>query len=741
MARARSFVGGTEDKANIAAPWIAEIEKYERAFERYTSRCEKILKRYRDEDRSGNGDRLPRLNILWSNIQTTGPALYAKTPKPEVERRFKDSDPIGRVAAETLQRCTTYSLDMYDFDHTMRSVRDDFQLVGRGAAWVEYSEDPYQQVTCKYLYWKDFLYQPQRSWNDVRWVARKKYFSKKEIKVEFPAFANQIPLDAYDLKDESRPYNQENNVMPQSACIYELWDKTTKKVYYISKGVDKVLRIVEDPLGLKGFFPTPRPLFATLTSDSLEPIPDYIQYQDLAIELDEVTMRISLLTDALRVCGVYDASFHELSRLLKSRRENELIPVNNWAMFAQQNGFNGVVQYFPINDVVQALVRLYDVRQQLKSDLYEITGIADIIRGNTAPSETATAQQLKGQFAVLRLSDKQKEVQRYARDLIAIKAEIIAELFSPEMIAEMAGVQLQNIEVQQLFLQAVQLLRNDVLRSFRISIETDSTLAIDESIDKQRRVEFMQAFSQFLGMASKAAETAPMLVPVMGEALTFLVRGFNAGRQLEHSIETTVQMMKDDLQQKMQAPPPPNPEMIKMQMDQQVTQAEMELKQAELQLKQQQFEFENILRNKDFELKQYQLQLDAAKSEREHSLQKELSTAQTLLEAERIHNDMQMKQLELVSNEIVQTKKAILDRPNLKIMPDGTIMPSVVEGKKIKRGKFSFDPISGERYFEVTEEPLVEEPEMKEGKTLKRGRITKDEEGNQQVEMITEDQD
>ena len=34
-----------------------------------------------------------------------------------------------------------------------------------------------------------------------------------------------------------------------------------------------------------------------------------------------------------------------------------------------------------------------------------ITGMSDIIRGLSEPNETATAQQIKGQFAVLRLSD------------------------------------------------------------------------------------------------------------------------------------------------------------------------------------------------------------------------------------------------------------------------------------------------------------------------------------------------
>jgi hypothetical protein len=40
-----------------------------------------------------------RFNILWSNVQTLLPALFAKSPKPVVERRYLDRDDVGRTAA------------------------------------------------------------------------------------------------------------------------------------------------------------------------------------------------------------------------------------------------------------------------------------------------------------------------------------------------------------------------------------------------------------------------------------------------------------------------------------------------------------------------------------------------------------------------------------------------------------------------------------------------------------------
>jgi hypothetical protein len=48
----------------------------------------------------------------------------------------------------------------------------------------------------------------------------------------------------------------------------------------------------DDPLGLEGFFPCPKPLYATTTSDTLVPVPDFVLYQDQAMELDILSDRI-----------------------------------------------------------------------------------------------------------------------------------------------------------------------------------------------------------------------------------------------------------------------------------------------------------------------------------------------------------------------------------------------------------------------------------------------------------------
>ena len=120
------------------AYWKDEIDTYERIFDKFLRRGRKIMKKYKDV-RSPREDTVTRYNILWANTQTRMPALYARNPKPVVERRHKDKDPVGRVTSEILERSIEYTLNCCnDAWLTNRQVVLDFELVGRGTVWARY---------------------------------------------------------------------------------------------------------------------------------------------------------------------------------------------------------------------------------------------------------------------------------------------------------------------------------------------------------------------------------------------------------------------------------------------------------------------------------------------------------------------------------------------------------------------------------------------------------------------------
>ena len=123
--------------------WCSELLLAEKEFKTWHKTGTYITRRYRaeedfDYDFDVKNRRPNRLNLFWSNVQTILPLLYSRPPQPYVERRFKDRDPVARVASQILERALTYCIDIYPFNSIIRQAVLDYLLVGRGAAWVRY---------------------------------------------------------------------------------------------------------------------------------------------------------------------------------------------------------------------------------------------------------------------------------------------------------------------------------------------------------------------------------------------------------------------------------------------------------------------------------------------------------------------------------------------------------------------------------------------------------------------------
>lgn len=526
--------------------WLEQLQRAERQEQNYRQKCHKIVQRYRDE--RGDYDRQSRLNILWSNIQTMTPALYGSTPKPQIERRYKDADPFARQAAMVLERAVGTNLELGEFDNVMQRCVLDLLLVGRGIARIRYVPEiatvpsaeesasyvAHERISCDYVYWEDFLHSPARSWQDVEWVAFRNYLSRKELEERFPDAIDDFIPAISKLNDGDVAM-----AIGGKYAVWEIWHKPQKKVYWLLAGGDTktscVLEEQDDPLGLNDFFPCPQPLLATTSNEQLVPVPDYLLYQDQAIELDILTSRIQSLAKMIRLRGLYDASLEPVQRLLaEGGGDGQLIPVDQWNALAQKGGVDAVIAWLPIERMVQVLGQLYQARDRVKNDLYEITGIADILRGSTIASETATAQQIKGRFATLRLSERQKNVARFGRDLVRLMTEAMAEHFSPETLSKMTGLEVIPA-MQNLF-------RNDAIRNWRIGIETDSTIAVDEITEKQTRIEFLNAVTGFIKEVAPLVQAGALPLPIAKAMLLFGARGFKVGRELESALEMLDQL-------------------------------------------------------------------------------------------------------------------------------------------------------------------------------------------------------
>lgn len=661
------------DLKGLHAKWLAEIDLYEHEAEKWVSRSKKIVKLYKDED--NNRGQRKRFNVLWSNVETLKPALYARDPNPEVERRHKDRDPVGRAASEILQRCVSYTIACQAFGQIMRQCVEDRLLPARGQVWVRYEPEfdeqeqlTYEKAAVDYVYWEDFGHSIARTWDEVPCVWHRSYMSREKLIKRFGDKGKEIPLDHVPkgLKDEKIGEHV------KKACIYEGWDKESGTVWFLSKSYPELIEYGAAPLDLTGGFPCPRPLYGTVTNDSLIPVPDYALYQTQAQELEDLTARIDRLQKGLRLVGCYDSSAPALGQIL-SGDENKLIPVENWAKFAEKGGLEGAIVWLPVKEVAETLIALYEAREKAKQDLYEITGIADIIRGNSEPSETATAQQIKGRFAVLRISDSQSDVQRFARDVIRLLSEIIAENFSLETIKQISGYQLLTQEEKtqlQANPQAAQqdpkmaelmeqptweevhaLLSNQVLREFRVDVETDSTIRTDEDADRASRSEFLTAAGGFLQQAVAAGEQAPALGPLLGELLMFGVRSFKAGRTMEPAFEAAMKQLQEAAKQ-----PKQDPEMAKIQaqtqLEQQKAQITAGLEREKMQIAAQQ---EQAVQAAQAQQEMARQQVEDERAERDAQRQAELERFKAQLQ---VNADLQKAQAERETAIIIERIKA-----------------------------------------------------------------------------------
>lgn len=534
----------------------------------------------------------------------------------------------------------------------------------------EADEDRIEHEECKldYVSWEDFGHSWCRTWDECRAVWRKVFLDRDELRERFKGKGmlseqqiKQIPLDysPKTLQDGKVP------IVRKKAIVYEIWDKKYRELIWFAKGVPFLLDQRPDPEKLKDFFPCPRPLYANLANDDLVPVANFVHYQDQANEVDELSSRITSITKALKVAGVRDTSAEGLDRLLAEGVENQLIPVEGWAVHKEKGGLKGVFELLPMEEIAQTLGYLRDQRQQLIDDIYQLTGISDIVRGLSNPDETATAQQLKGQFSVLRIQDAQEDVQRFCRDQVHILGEMISR-FDIETLKNISGVKLltaaekqqmqfqMQLEARMAAMQQQQappgappggappggappggpppggppmtgpqggasptapgpptpgstpgqppqmgggmnpaapssagtpapgqaplspdklqllelptweeveaLLRNPVVREFRLDIETDSTIRMDEEREKASRMELLKAVAEYMQQAMQAGAQAPEIIPMLAELLMYGIRAFTSARSVEQTFEDMMHALEEAGKQ-----PRPDPEAAKMQ--------------------------------------------------------------------------------------------------------------------------------------------------------------------------------
>lgn len=573
---------GQRSEAQWHSYWEKQITAADKRLRQWRKRGNRIVSRYQgyiseggagEASRESSQDGPSLLNLFHSGVLTKQSMLCGQKPETDVSRQFADpDDDVARVAALLLQRML--DSDNAAADKDLKSVLakglQDRLLPGAGFARVRYAygtttvtvpsingapEQEVEQISWEdapidYVHWQDFSWGWCRSWAEMPWMAFRSFYTRGEvvkrwgeIKARELEYKKQSPSG--EQGEDHGLDDQKNNV--EKAAVYEIWQRSSKKVFYYSPGAGVILEEREDPLKLDDFWPAPKGLFANLTNNLLEPTADFMLAQDLYNEIDVLQTRISILTQAVKAVGTYDASAGEaVSRMLTEARENELIPVDNWAMFAEKGGLQGVTDWFPVKDIVDVISTLQSNRDQAIQLLYEVTGMSDILRGaNTDQYVSDGTNQMKAKYGSIRIQALQDDFARWASELQALKAEVISKHFTPKSIATQANARYLPQADAPLMPKALELIKSPDIK-WRTKIKPESIAMMDYDQTKSERIEWVTAVATYVQSVQAAAKDMPGALPLFLEILKWTMAGFKGSDVLEGIFDQAIKQLRDN---------------------------------------------------------------------------------------------------------------------------------------------------------------------------------------------------
>ncbi len=568
-----------KDQTEYVGRWVEAVEAARADEKPWRDEAEKAVNAFRGEKQSASRN----FNLYHSNIEILAPAIFNSVPVPDVRRRFADEDLVGKFAADIIERSLSFSMDTYDFDQRVKLGVYDMAITGRGVLRNRYEPETgedarlgvetvtYQRAPCEYVPWDRFIVGPAVTWDDVPWIAFEHFLPKEQVKELAPEVYERIPYThtAHGKDGDKQPTTDTPDAFKR-AKIWEIWDKRTRKVTFICpEWKAEVVREEDDPLKLENFFPVPRPMYAVAPVGKLAPVSPLSIYRDLLEELNEVTRRISRLVKQLRPRGWYIGNNLDLKPAIEAD-DGELTPLQGAEAMTLAQGTGGIaaaIGWFPLEPTVLALRELLAQRDAIKQTIYEVTGIADIMRGASDANETASAQKLKAQFGSVRVRAMQMEVARFVRDLLRIKAEIISRMFEPSVLMEMTNIKLLPQAQKQQLMQMAQanpeqaqqiaqqkpelaemvqapsqeevfgLLRSSKMRGYRIDIETDSTIRGDLMRNQEQMGMFLQGTAQFLSAIGPMVKEQAIPKDTAVELYAAFARQFQLGKSAEDALD------------------------------------------------------------------------------------------------------------------------------------------------------------------------------------------------------------
>ena len=503
-----------------------------------------------------------------------------------------------------------------------------------------------ERIEFRYLDPMEVLIHPARRWEDVQWVAILEQPTRRQLALRFGKRAaararySEGSIDSLDQTSDGLELESPQRDTVRRATVWRIIDRVNRRTIYLAEGADRslartsepepetdqerqedkpaeresaaIIAIESDELELPDFFPLPKPVQTVESNRRIDPQPEFIQYESLFWELQEALYRFFYVTRGVQVVAVTAGQYKsEVEQIFSGGPGPRTVTVTE--QMAGGLRVADILEWVPLDAVTTAMTALMGTIRDLKALLFEVSGIPDIMRGQSQSRETATVGRQKVEFGAERISEKKRRFARFVRTSLRIAADLMASKFAWNTLIAMSGVQVRtrdqiNRELAevQASIQAAQnrarrqldeartrapagaqppepptpelpelerrvkeleaepdrtqvenVLRKDMRRTFAIDIETDSTIVPDQQAQRENLVSMMEA----------VGHGAQTLMPMLEGG--FIPKKFAArffARALEGFPGTASREIVDELlayEPPPAAPPPPPPEQIR----------------------------------------------------------------------------------------------------------------------------------------------------------------------------------
>jgi len=545
-----------------------------------------------------------------------------------------------------------------------------------------------EKICLEPVLYKDILIDPDvRRWERVKRIAFCEHYSERQFAEVFGRAAlSTLPSDSDDKSN-----SDESAKKAPAIKVWEYWDLYEGECYWFADegqgfikpkeypGKDdedyaEDLKEKRGPYDLDSFFPCPPPFVLNKPTDDFWPVPEFAQLEDLIDDIHQIFTRMVSVTKAIRVRLLFDNNVNGLQEALNELSEADAIGVPNLAQSLANAGgtLDAVVQFIPVEQLINGLNQLYGALEQRLNVCYKLTGTSDLLQGFVTDQTDRTfgERQLQEKYALNQISEAQAKMQEFVRASYELICQMALRNFKDASLEQYILPRTLPPDHQPRYQAALDLLKSKTKR-FRIELETDSTIALNEEYDKARRLELVNTMTAAIEKVASIAQSSPKLVVVELHALKFLIQGFRQGKMFQNEItaaidqvieaaktaeapfnkdETAAQLKREELQIQQAI------QQYKIQSDERLEVAKLNQAQG---MESMRVQLEQFKLNQDAAAAQIQQQLEAYKVQSQSAE----ASAELQLGYEKLKSEMaaQQQMLQLRSDELILQLRKLTD--------------------------------------------------------------------------------